>query len=449
MFKKHNSHYVWFALMAVLISCKSAYSIGYVSWYNDIDKAIHRISVLNGNYVVFYENHIDTLPSFQQDYDNSNLRLAGKGHHFYVNGRLIAVFGGCGAVFSVDTSARSITRLDLTIHTGYNFDAYQFERRDTIFSFGGYGFWTENNLLTYFSGLRKEWNVYSVGTFPPYTPDFEEGVTYKFAFYDKGEDVLYVLRQNFFYKFSFYTGEWERLGKLALENTFPERGTFGVSNLHRLNDSTVMMMGGLRAYYVIPRHNIIYDVTMPNGLNANTGRRSNPLGFHCGYDLENELLLAKFSDKIEQGYLFEFVNRLPKRINSESQLYSQEILTTEAKFGLLLFCFLLIGGFLTYWIRILYLKRRNQFFTDVQWKFIQRLDKGGLQTEDLNEFLELEASSWEVQRRKRSEYIKMINDLSTNQLGCELVLRQRSKEDKRQVLYVMNVEAKNKLARLM
>jgi hypothetical protein len=130
-------------------------------------------------------------------------------------------------------------------------------------------------------------------------------------------------------------------------------------------------------------------------------------------------------------------------------LYSHEILTSQAKFGFSLFGFLLIGGFLTYWIRTLYLKRRYQYFTEAQWTFIQRLDKGGLQTEDLNEFLELGSSSWEVQRRKRSEYIKMINDLCLNQLGCELILRQRSKEDKRQVLYVMNVEAKNKLARLM
>lgn len=449
MFKKHNSHTVLLALFTALMCCKSGYSQGNISWYDVQEKAIHRISVLNGNHVVFYENNIDTLPPFQQDYDNSVLQLPRKGHHFVIDGKLIAAFGGCGSVFSIDTVTRSIQRLDLTIHTGYNFDAYQFERRDTIYSFGGYGFWTENNLLTYFSKLRKEWNVYSVGDFPPYTPDFEEGVTYKFAFYDEGVDELYVLRQNVFYKFSFANGQWARLGNLALENTFPEKGTFGVTNLHRLNDSTVMMMGGLKAYYVVPRHNIIYDVTMPNGLNANAGRRNNPLGFHCGYDLENELLLAKFSDKIEQGYLFEYVNRLPKRINSESQLYSQERLTTQAKFGFSLFGFLLIGGFLTYWIRTLYLKRRYQYFTEAQWKFIQRLDKGGLQTEDLNEFLELGSSSWEVQRRKRSEYIKMINDLCVNQLGCELVLRQRSKEDKRQVLYVMNVEAKNKLARLM
>jgi hypothetical protein len=159
--------------------------------------------------------------------------------------------------------------------------------------------------------------------------------------------------------------------------------------------------------------------------------------------------MAKFSNKLPNGYLFEFVNRLPKRINQESKLYSQEILSSQVKLGLSLGGFLFIGVLLTYWIRRLYLKRRYQYFTEAQWKFIQLLDKRSLQTEELNGFLELGSSSWEVQRRKRSEYIKMINDLCLNQLGCELVLRQRSKEDKRQILYVMNVEAKNKLARLM
>jgi len=448
MFKKHNSHTFLCLIFTGLIFCKSAYSQGNISWYDVQEKAIHRISVLNGNHIVFYENNIDTLPSYQQDYDNSQLRLPGKGHHFVIDGRLVAVFGGCGSVFSLDTALRTISRLDLTVHTGYNFDAYHFQRRDTIFSFGGYGFWTENNLLTYFSELRKEWNVYSVGNFPPYNPDFENDVTYKFAFYDEGKDKLYVLRQNVFYQFSFAIGRWKRLGVLALEDTFPEKGRFGITNLHKLNDSTVMMMGGLKAYYIIPRRNIIYDVTQPNGLNT-SGRRNNKFWLHCGYDLENELLLTKFSDKIDQGYLFEYVNRLPRRINSESKLYTLELLSIKAKFVLALFGFLLIGGGLTYWIRMGYLKRRDEYFTDAQWRFIDQLNKGGLQTEDLNEILGLESSSWEVQRRKRSEFIKIINDLCLSKLGCELVVRQRLQQDKRQVLYVLNADAKNKLARFM
>ncbi len=449
MFKKHNSSCFLALLIITLICCKSVYSNGYISWYSPQERCVHRISVLNGNHNVFYENHVDTLASFRLNYNSEKWELPIKGRHFLVDGALVCVFGGTGKVFSVDTAHGVIDRIDNTSFGGYNFDAYQFVRNDTIFSFGGYGFWTENNLLTYFSQLRKEWSVYSVGSFPPYNPDFLKSPAYKFAFYDPSVDALYVIRQSLFYRYSFITGLWEELGDLALEDIFPTKGTFGISRMHRMNDSTVMIMGGLNAYYIVPKNNAIFDVTLPNGLNASPSGQDHPLGFHCGYDLENELLIAKFTDKLDQQYVFEYVNRLPSKINSESKVYEQKLFTNQARFGFSLFGFLIIGGLLTYWIRTLYLKRRYQYFTEAQWTFIQRLDKGGLQTEDLNEFLELGSSSWEVQRRKRSEYIKMINDLCLNQLGCELVLRQRSKEDKRQILYVMNVEAKNKLARLM
>lgn len=449
MFKKLNSTYFFIALIFAIISCKSMYSKGYISWYSKADRGIHRISLLNGNYNVFYENHVDTLSSYALKYEGSQLNLPTNGQHFNIDGELICVFGGAGAVFGLDSTNKVIRRIDMTVHSGYNFDAYQFVRRDTVFSYGGYGFWMENNLLTYFSTLRKEWNVYSAGDFPPYNPDYYEGESYKFSFYDKTDDVLYVLRQSDFWKYDFKTGFWGKLGSLVLDEIFPTKTSMSNTRMHRMNDSTVMLMGALKSYYVIPKHNVIYDITMANGLNAGAGRINHPMGFHCGYDLENELVMAKFSDKVSLGYVFEYVNRLPRKINSESKLYEMAVFTNEAKFSLSLLLILFVGGLATYWIRRLYLRRRYQYFTEAQWKFIQRLDKGGLQTEDLNEFLELGSSSWEVQRRKRSEYIKMINELCLNQLGCELVLRHRSKDDKRQVLYVMNVEAKNKLARLM
>lgn len=58
-------------------------------------------------------------------------------------------------MFEIDTVNNRIDRQDRTFYQGYNFDAYQFQRNDTIFSFGGYGFWLENNLLTYFSEVRR------------------------------------------------------------------------------------------------------------------------------------------------------------------------------------------------------------------------------------------------------------------------------------------------------
>jgi hypothetical protein len=291
--------------------------------------------------------------------------------------------------------------------------------------------------------------VYSVGSFPPYNPDFSSGPTYKFAFYDKGADELYVLRQLKFYKYTFADDKWNELGDLVKDNIFTDNGTIFKNRLHRIDDSTVFVMGGLKSLYVIPRRNLVYDVTLPNGLNAGAINIQNPNGFHCGYDSGDELVLVKYSKKVDHGYLFEFVNRWTRKINSQSQLYSKGHFFTLSRFEISLIVFFIIGSLFTISIRTYYLKKRYQYFTDEQWLFIQLLDKGEMYTSSLDEFLNVKTLSWEVQRRKRSEFIKVINDVSMNKLGCELVLRQRSKEDKRQVLYVMNVEAKNKLARLM
>lgn len=449
MFKKHNSHIVFGLVLICLIISKSAYSEGFVSWYSASERAIHRVSVLNGNHVVFYENNTDTLPDFKINYPNQGIRLNIGGHIFPIEDRLLAVFSGSGAVFNVDTAKQVISRVDRTLFAGYNFDAYSFERRDTIFSFGGYGFWVENNLLTYYSEVRKEWSVYSAGTFPPYNPDFTGERSYKFSFYDPTIDKLFVLRQSVFYSFDFRTNEWERLGRVHVDDLFAEKEKFAQSMAHRLNDSTVMLFGGSRTYYVIPKSNIIYDVTLPNGLNTNGQRTKNLFGFDCGYDLQNEILITKFTDKLPQGYLWEFVNRIPKKYNYESPLYDKVFMSTQAKLNISLFAFLLLGGFLTFKIRRAYLKRRSQYYSEEQWNFIQAIDKKALSTDDLNSILSLNDSSWEVQRRKRSEFIKNMNELSLNHLGCELVERKRSPEDKRQVVYTMNRDAKSKLARLM
>lgn len=140
MFKKHNSAHFITALIIALISCKSVSSKGYITWYSESDRAIHRISLLNGNYNVFHEYHVDTLAPYELKYEGTLLNLPTNGHHFNIDGELICVFGGVGTVFSLDSTNKVIRRIDKTVHSGYNFDAYQFVRRDTVFSYGGYGF---------------------------------------------------------------------------------------------------------------------------------------------------------------------------------------------------------------------------------------------------------------------------------------------------------------------
>ena len=116
-----------------------------------------------------------------------------------------------------------------------------------------------------------------------------------------------------------------------------------------------------------------------------------------------------------------------------------------ASFGL----FTLFGILLTVYLRRRYLTKRGAIFDTVQWDILEISAGGPLNTDDINELLGIETVSWEVQRRKRSEFIKQLNETSKKQLGEEVLLRERSEQDKRQVLYVLNPRLESALARLL
>ena len=101
------------------------------------------------------------------------------------------------------------------------------------------------------------------------------------------------------------------------------------------------------------------------------------------------------------------------------------------------------------YLRRRYLTKRGAIFDTVQWDILEKSAGGPLNTDDINELLGIETVSWEVQRRKRSEFIKQLNETSKKQLGEEVLLRERSEQDKRQVLYVLNPRLESALARLL
>ena len=70
---------------------------------------------------------------------------------------------GTGYLFEIKKSALdsqlTVSRIDSTYYTGYNFFDYLFKRNDTIFSIGGQGFWNNNGQLRYFAKEKKEWEL--------------------------------------------------------------------------------------------------------------------------------------------------------------------------------------------------------------------------------------------------------------------------------------------------
>lgn len=410
---------------------------GLISWYLESENAIETISVTSGEHIKYFSNHVDTLTNYKLLWDSRGVKLNIRGHLYTIDDRLLAVFPGTGKVFEIDSAAQSIKRIDNTYHHGYNFGSYSFTRRDTIYSWSGYGFWATSNVLTYFSEPRKEWNLYSRNddVFPREEKQRENII----AFYDIKNDKLFVWGHEKVFEFNFKNHLWTELGMITTE-------LHGMN--HRLTDSTSMIFNADGALEIYPEGNLVQDVTLPNKANTNTTSIMRQW-WNCAYDLQNELLIPKFSDKTNIGLVFEYVPRYIRSLGDPMQLYEEKSWLRPASLYATLMLMAISLSLFIFALRRRYRSRRSKLFELEQWRLIDELMEHDLNTDELNVILQIEDKSWETQRRKRSDAIKEINNLGMKQFEQEIVLRIRNSEDKRQVLYRMNPLVKAELARLM
>lgn len=141
---------------------------------------------------------------------------------FEIKGHFFFVIGGAGQVYEFDPLKRILSRADQTYYRGYNFGAIQFVKNDSLFSFGGMGFWHYNQVQTFFDFQTKEWEmVKPKGELPArmYTD---------FAGYSKREDKLFMLeipdayhdqtiRTLDFYECDLKTFTWKKKGQVDFD----------------------------------------------------------------------------------------------------------------------------------------------------------------------------------------------------------------------------------------
>jgi hypothetical protein len=72
-----------------------------------------------------------------------------------------------GQVYHFNLATKTLKREDLTYYRGANCQATQFMRKDTLYSFGGYGFWQSTNIMTQFNWVSKDWtHILAKGDIP-------------------------------------------------------------------------------------------------------------------------------------------------------------------------------------------------------------------------------------------------------------------------------------------
>lgn len=93
------------------------------------------------------------------DFYSLDLPFSEKNKLFYSNSKnhkIVSVGGG--HVYEVIND--TLKRIDFSFNHKMTNGSAVFQRNDTIFKFGGYGFWSSRNFFTYFDPSSKEWEFY-------------------------------------------------------------------------------------------------------------------------------------------------------------------------------------------------------------------------------------------------------------------------------------------------
>ena len=164
---------------------------------------------------VFKKDYNNTpLDSFY--FDTSNLKSANKIISINDAPSIVSISGGMVWEIINDTFVRT----DHSYNHRLTYNSNVFVHKDTIFKFGGYGFWSTRNFFSYFSETTHEWEFYPIDP----NSDLPPGLSrtdfsyYNNLFFISGgitvdpRDGISWRPNNNIWRFDFNTRKWSNLG---------------------------------------------------------------------------------------------------------------------------------------------------------------------------------------------------------------------------------------------
>ena len=332
----------------------------------------------------------------------------------------------------------STIRLDNSFQHRKQFQSNDFVHRDTLFRYGGYGFWRANNFFTYFDHSTKEWEYYPIKSFT--MPD--EAYNGKaFLLNDKfyvlgGQKVskrngLADEKSKQIWTFDFKSREWSNGGKMGLD--IGPYKTIQKDSLFYLVGHPSNTQGDL----IIDLQNNrvkIFDHTL---VSANTNQKS-PAFF------KGDTLYYTSDQTLHKSLAFRdvFVNQ-----SYQDRLFLNEItlfwnITYIGVAGV--FLFLLAYGSVLWQRRKLPrlvkggLRHNLTFYPlSIEEQQILSLLRQNLSatTEDLMPIFSKHKRSFSQTHKLKADAIDNINNLLISLLGKELIKKKKDPKDKRQFVY--------------
>lgn len=356
---------------------------------------------------------------------------------------------GTGQVYILNENTLILRRIDKSFHTGYNFQAVQFFRKDTLFSFGGYGFWQYHNILTYFDPKSLEWETYV---------QLEEGplrFTNRFSSYLPNSDKVLVLdlpkpylfhktNKYDYWEFSFKSKSWKKKGRIneSLAKALPETKHAGQYLFFKFQNQN---------YIADPEQNKVYLYDGPHTKLADSYDPeplfTNGQNIFSYQDYSVGRIRYYITDSVSIKQLFDTSKFQFELIKDEPFEYS---------FYLYLSLVIIVLSFATY--RIFRKKKSlqlhsNDTFTAFEYEIINKMIAKGefyeFSADELNIYLDAERKPLETQRQIRSRFINTINQKSEIHFHISnSIARKKSKTDKRYSIYILDLTFVKKFKKL-
>ena len=341
-----------------------------------------------------------------------------------------------GLVYRVEKD--TTIRIDRSFQHRKQFQSSQLVYRDTLFRYGGYGFWRANNFFTYFDKTTKEWEYYPIEgfQFPPEAygaPCFLLGDTF-YSFGGMEVDKFTGLegqKNNDIWTFDFTTRKWMNLGKTAV-NLAPFKAV--------QKDSLFYLFGHPQD----TDHNLLVDLRNNQARFYKQSFVSTNISKNEPAFFRGDSLYYYKNNTLNSAILSENIFNNPEQV--ERLFFDQRALFTNLTYIALFTFAILLVSYL--WIIYQRMKsprlvrggiRHNFDFYPLREE--EELVLGFLQskltatTEDILRLIGREDLSNSQNNKRKADAIVEINKLMKQLVGKTIIKTRKDPNDKRQLIY--------------
>lgn len=341
-----------------------------------------------------------------------------------------------GLIYRVERD--TTIRIDRSFQHRKQSQASQFVYNDTLFRYGGYGFWRANNFFTYFDKTTKEWEYYPIQgfQFPPEAygaPCFLLGDTF-YSFGGTEVDKFTGLagqKNNDLWTFDFTIRKWTNLGKTAVN----------ISPYKIIQKDSLFYLFG---HPLETDHNLLVDIESNQAkFYKHTFASSNISKKEPAFFRGDSLYYFK-NNILYSAILSENTFNSPQQV--ERLFFDQRTLFTNLTY-IALFAFLML---VVSYLWIIYHRTRaprlvrggiRKNFDFYPLREEEELILGLLQskltatTEDILRLIGREELSNSQNNKRKADAIVEINKLMKQLVGKTIIKTKKDPADKRQVIY--------------